>query len=70
MPRYLAIYTTDSLDEPMGGLIIEAADDERAIEAAQESLPTADNLWVLDVEEVAAWLRALTDPNVAPDVMA
>jgi hypothetical protein len=70
MPRYLAIYTTDSLDEPMASLVIEAADDERALEAAQEQRPAAEDLWVLDVDKVAAWLRALTDPTVAPDVTA
>jgi hypothetical protein len=70
MPRYLVIYTTDSLDDPMSSLVIEAGDDERAIEAAQECLPAADNLWVLDVGEVANWHRALTDPTVEPDVMA
>ena len=68
MPRYLVIYTTDNLDEPMSSLIIEAEDDEDAIEVAQEALPDADTLWVLDAEEVAAWHAALTDPAVAPDV--
>ncbi len=67
MPRYLVIYTTDSLDEPMSSLIIEAEDDEDAIEVAQERLPNADTLWVLDAEEVAAWHQALTDPAVPPD---
>ncbi len=67
MPRYLVIYTTDNLDEPMSGLIIEAEDDKDAIEEAQERLPDADTLWVLDAEEVAAWHQALTDPAVPAD---
>lgn len=68
MPRYLVIYTTDSLDEPMSSLIIEAPGDEDAIEVAQEHLRDVDNLWVLDRDEVAVWYTALTDANVPPDL--
>lgn len=68
MSRYLVIYTTDSLDQPMSSLIIETAEDDQAIELAQEYLPTADNLWVLDASEVAAWHEALTDPSIDPDL--
>jgi hypothetical protein len=68
MPRYLVIYTTDSLDEPMGSLIVESDDDEAAIQAAQERLGDADNLWVLDADEVAAWHAALTDAAIEPDL--
>jgi hypothetical protein len=70
MPRYLVIYTVDSLDEPMGSLILEAPDTARAVEAAQEHLADADTLWVVEAAEVAAWQAALADPSVRPDLRA
>ena len=42
--------------------------DEAAIQAAQERLGDADNLWVLDADEVAAWHAALTDAAIEPDL--